>query len=82
MKVAVIRMEDLSMVIDKAGNPLAMQSVQAQLKKFTYISKTEQKSIESSGNQLQIFVLLLFLLQLVMKLFLKTTMQHIWEVVH
>ena len=69
-------------IIDESGNPLLIESIQAPLSKYEYVPEGEKKSIEATGNQLKIFVILFFLLQFIMRQFARTTMQYIWEVVH
>ena len=78
----MISLIDTSLVIDLAGNELALTSVKVPLKEFTNISETDQQTMDSGGLQLQLLVLLLFGVQLTMRLLLKSTMQRIWEVVH
>ena len=80
--MALISLLDPSKVVDKAGNYLSIQTLEAPLKKFIYVSEGEKKSIEAGGTQIHVLVMLLLALQLAMRMLLNTTMQHIWEVAH
>ena len=52
------------------------------MKAFGYMGPTEEGAISSAGGGVHAVIVLVFGLQLGLKLVLKSTMQYLWDTVH
>ena len=73
---------DLSLIVDGAGNALGKPVIEAYLFQFEYITGTEAAIIGAAGQSVKFGIIIMFFVQLFMKMFMGSSMQFLWELVH
>ena len=73
---------DLTKISDRAGNPLKPTEIKGNLHPFWYFDPAAEAATKGGGGGLQFVVLAALVGQLLLFLVLKSTMAHLWDMVH
>ena len=67
---------------DLSGNPLLPVTLEANLTYYIYVPEAEMNSVENVGQSTKFAAIMLLLLNLALKILLKSAMSFLWDLVH